>query len=96
LSVNRQNDVKFNVDAWTRPENPGLYITYTYAKLSNALRQAGVIGRLSASDMTDSDMAVYAHAVYGEYYFNQSIVNMDRSLKPTEIYERQKCSKSPV
>ena len=37
LHVSRGQNVKYNPKAWTRPDSPGMYITYTYARLVSAL-----------------------------------------------------------
>ena len=38
LHVGRSKDVKFNIDGWTTPDSPGLYITYTYARLASIFK----------------------------------------------------------
>ena len=38
LHVSRSQNVKFSPKEWTKPESPGMYITYTYARLKSALK----------------------------------------------------------
>lgn len=38
LHVARSKTVKFTPEEWTKPEAPGMYITYTYARLKSALK----------------------------------------------------------
>jgi len=40
LHVGRAQDLKFNVDSWCNPDSPGMYITYTYARINKAIQQA--------------------------------------------------------
>lgn len=38
LHVARSKNVKFIPEEWTKPEAPGMYITYTYARIKSALK----------------------------------------------------------
>lgn len=38
LHVSRGQNVKFNAEEWTKYDAPGMYITYTYARLKSALK----------------------------------------------------------
>jgi arginyl-tRNA synthetase len=38
LHVARPKNVKFTPEEWTKPEAPGMYITYTYARIKSALK----------------------------------------------------------
>lgn len=37
LTVSRTQNVKYKPDEWTKPDAPGMYITYTYARIHKAL-----------------------------------------------------------
>lgn len=42
LHVSRTQNVKYNPEDWTRPDSPGMYITYTYARILSALGESDV------------------------------------------------------
>ena len=45
LHVSRAQNVKYDPDLWTDPDAPGLYITYTYARMMSALRKSNYHAR---------------------------------------------------
>lgn len=73
LRVNRSKDVKFNVEAWTSPESPGLYVTYTYARLLSAL---GSVPDPVKPD-NETDFALLSFTKYLDYAKYCSQVTMD-------------------
>lgn len=60
---------KCNPDEWAKPESPGLYITYTYAKLQKALKCAG-FGDINKVEQAHADILGLAN--YYHYYFNSA------------------------
>lgn len=50
LSVKTQKDIKFDPDRWSNPDSPGLYITYTYARIWNAIESAMDAGKARLLD----------------------------------------------
>jgi len=51
LHVSRDRDLRFDPESWTKPESPGLYITYTVARVKKAL-EAEINRRLQDSEWT--------------------------------------------
>jgi hypothetical protein len=46
LHASRSANVKFDPDKWTQIESPGMYITYTYARIRAALLETPYVGNL--------------------------------------------------
>lgn len=46
LHVTRPQDVKFEVEKWTRPEAPGMHITYTHARIAKASGSGDLVADL--------------------------------------------------
>jgi arginyl-tRNA synthetase len=65
---------KFNANQWAKPESPGLYITYTYAKMMSALKNAGD-GDEKLIDQQDAE--ILGTAEYFTHYFNKSVTEME-------------------
>ena len=40
LHVGRSKNVKFNIEGWTTPDSPGLYVSYTYARLASIFKNS--------------------------------------------------------
>lgn len=61
---------KFDVAALTKSSSPGLYVSYTLAKVGSALTKAGVPDDLTAGpdDLTSADVALLGAASYADYY----------------------------
>ena len=76
LRVNRSKDVAFDVDQWIRPEAPGLYITYTYARLISAIQG---ITPSSAEEPQENDVLLSGFCSYLTHYLQKTIDQMDPS-----------------
>lgn len=64
LHVSRGNDVKFEVEKWTNPDSPGLYITYTWARINKALNvRSGLEYELHEIERHIKDMDEEFHQV---------------------------------
>lgn len=65
---------KFNPDQWTKPESPGMYITYTYARCRSAIVDA--VGRFYSDNFgspeTEEDALLMGFANYYHHYFNKA------------------------
>lgn len=102
LHAARQTDLKFEVEKWVRPEAPGMYITYTYARVSEALRKAKVqeMKPKNFPDYNEDDAKLVGFANQYVYYLQQAIQKMDPApiahfcldlaKMLTSAYEREK------
>jgi len=70
LHVSRPQNVKFEVEKWTEPDAPGLYITYTYARLCSALNKivAPVMADARQIEYTPLDLQILGFSEYAHYY----------------------------
>ncbi|MGH7175562.1 MAG: hypothetical protein ACREGR_04360, partial [Minisyncoccia bacterium] len=60
LATGRAQNVKFDPKVWVKPEAPGLYINYTWARLDSALLGAKQIGPESEMTQEDAELAGFA------------------------------------
>lgn len=90
LSSRRKSDIRFNPEEWAKTSAPGMFISYTYARLQSALKQVrrevhGYDINGNYSDMlitdeqwrTETDVALLGMCSYYEFYLQQSIDRMD-------------------
>lgn len=75
LSPSRSHTVKYDPEKWTNPDQPGLYITYTYARMKSAL--AGYDPVLN--ELNEFDVELLGTTSYSSFYEQQCIENMDSS-----------------
>jgi arginyl-tRNA synthetase len=68
-SVSRQQNVKFDPTEWAKPDKPGLYISYTYARVKSACDKAPASG---TDEMNDADVALAGFASYVAYYITRA------------------------
>jgi arginyl-tRNA synthetase len=61
LHVSRTQDIKFEPQKWTRPESPGMYITYTYARIWSAFREVNLSDEKPPLRQKDADLLGYAN-----------------------------------
>jgi arginyl-tRNA synthetase len=60
---------KFNLVQWAKSDSPGLYITYTYAKMNSALAKATAVADASSLTQYDADLlgfSEYYHFYHGK------------------------------
>lgn len=82
LRVNREKNIKFEVEKWTRPDQGGLYISYTYARAKSALNKAEFFvqqtspGKVS-KNISDIDLLLLGFSDQYKHYFQQSINHLD-------------------
>ncbi len=79
LHVNRGQDVKFKVDEWTKSESPGMYVSYTSARIISALNAAGgsSVGITAKDVFTDSDIELMGYSEYLKHYINRAVEQLD-------------------
>lgn len=65
-----QSNTKFNPQEWAKPEAPGMYVSYTYARIANALKGAGPIPAAPTPDIDQDDAQLLGVASY--YTFAQA------------------------
>ena len=75
LSCARESNVKFNEVSWTSPDSPGMYISYTYARLASALGGAG--WAILDLGLKEIDVRLLGLAAQVRYYTYRSIVTLD-------------------
>jgi arginyl-tRNA synthetase len=96
LSVSRTQNVKWNVDDWCRPESPGMYMTYTNARVYSALKAATDDNPLTdinglevaardfiegvRKEMTDADLALVGLCEYARFYHGEALKKMDPAV----------------
>lgn len=83
LHAARATDLKFEVEKWIKPDAPGLYITYTNARLCKALGSihpaymwnVGIHG----VPLAEEDAKLLGLSAQHDYYWNKAITLMDPS-----------------
>jgi arginyl-tRNA synthetase len=69
LQASMGSNNKFDPVQMTKPTAPGLYVTYTLAKVHSALSKAGVpLEMEKPSHLSDGDVALLGLAAYSTYY----------------------------
>lgn len=76
LRVNRSKDVAFDVEQWTGPEAPGLYVTYTLARLLSALEDLHIP---FSTEYSSDDVMLLGECQYLNYYLQKAINTLDPS-----------------
>lgn len=79
LHAARETNLKFEVEKWVRPESPGMYITYTYARVSSALKPDRTIGSIYDyhDPITEDDAKLLGLSDQYNHYYNKSVQKMD-------------------
>lgn len=76
LHVSRSQNLKFEVEKWTQPEAPGLYVTYTYARVNKAIGPP-TFEAYSNDDKKQIDIELMGIGSQLDYWWHQSIDKMD-------------------
>lgn len=106
LQSAREKDIKFEVENWVRPEAPGMYITYTYARICSALgnQYPSPLSGLTKVDaeFLDEDIKLMGFAAQAEFWTHKSrksfnpapLANFafDLARELTAAYNREKVS----
>jgi len=91
LHVTRGKNVKFDPVEWTSPDSPGMYISYTYARLCSAVQKAidskADYTEPKQEDLTELDIGVLGYLEYGHYWMRRSIENMDPAPFANYLYD---------
>jgi arginyl-tRNA synthetase len=75
LKNSRAKNVLFNPEQWTKIDSPGMYITYTYARVDSAL--SNIEG--DESQITEQDVKLLGACSYLNYYIERAQDQMDAS-----------------
>lgn len=84
LSSGRATNVKFEPEKWVKPEAPGMYCSYTWARLYSAL---GGLYRGDGEDMTQSDAELAGFSQYRHYYIAKARATMDPAPLANYLYD---------
>jgi len=93
LHVSRGQNVKFNAKEWTKPDAPGMYITYTYARLKSALSAPGedvvVTDDIKQDKLARKDIDIDLLGFAGQYVFykNSAVAKFDPAILANYTYE---------
>lgn len=84
LRTGRDKNIKFDVESWTRPEQGGLYVTYTYARVMSALNKTGQHLRKLYREQMETpfepdDIALLGLSEQYKFYYQRSIDHFDPS-----------------
>jgi arginyl-tRNA synthetase len=90
LSTGRSTNIKFDPEAWVKPEAPGMYCSYTWARLESALEGSdqevdGTYGNESEMNQSDAELAAFSQ--YSVYYIAKSGETMDPAGLANYLYE---------
>lgn len=79
LHTGREKNIRYDPEGWTDPDAPGMYISYTYARMESALDQAECTGAFcpEEKDITEVDLDLIGFISYETYFLNRSIGLMD-------------------
>jgi arginyl-tRNA synthetase len=76
LKNSRSKNVLFNPEQWTKTDSPGMYISYTFARLDSAL---GPTGGGDEKQITEADLRILGVSNYLDYYVGRAVELMDPS-----------------
>jgi arginyl-tRNA synthetase len=96
LHCSRVKNVIFDPEKWTSPESPGLYITYTYARLSSAIKKAAdcgqnVLGHYALESMwekiSELDLQILGWAEYHHHWFERTAQSQDMAALAGYVHD---------
>jgi len=76
LKTGRPKNVLFNPEQWTKIDSPGMYISYTFARLDSALGDL-IMG--DPDQITEEDVRLLGICSYLDYYIERAVELMDSS-----------------
>lgn len=81
LRVSRDQDVKFDIDEWTKPDSQGLYVTYTYARIGAAIMRGAMANtwKPEGEKLEDADVKLMGFANYMPFYKQRAVQTLDPS-----------------
>jgi len=83
LHTTREKNLKFEVESWTRPDQGGLYISYTYARALKALNSSPhCLKKLYKEQMAkqlfqETDLSLLGFAEQYNFYLNEAMSRLD-------------------
>lgn len=88
LHVARSKSVKYTPEEWTKPDAPGMYISYTLARLESALEGESSDGSdYAGSDLTQSDAELLGFANQHNYALQRTIDSLDPAILANYTYD---------
>lgn len=79
LHISRNQNIRFDIDEWTKSDSPGMYVSYTMARISSALENVVLPKVIQAKDFEDLDIELIGVANYLDYYTQRAIKQVDPS-----------------
>jgi len=83
LHVARSKSVKYTPEEWTKSDAPGMYISYTYARIQSALAGES----FEEGDLTQSDADLLGLARQHAYALQRSIDSLDPAMLANYAYD---------
>lgn len=79
LHCGREQNVKFNVEDWTKPQSEGMYISYSYARVGTTIKagQANGTWKPDTDFMKDSDLGLLGYCSYFDFYRARAVKELD-------------------
>ena len=74
-SSSKNKNTKFNLNNWINPASPGMYISYTYAKIKTALAKAQLVG--DQTQIKTNNLPLLSVTSYFNYYYNSSSLSLE-------------------
>lgn len=76
LHASRAKNVSFDPIAWTRPDAPGMRISYAVARLFSALGDEKAV----EASLEEADMPLMGTVAYGQHAYNMAVSKMEPSF----------------
>lgn len=94
LQCKRDQNIKFDPNVWTRPDSPGMYITYTYARCLSALSKTQFAGKnrnicrrtLEDSGLLEEQVDVELAALSSQLYYWHEMASQKLDPSPIAHY----------
>lgn len=86
LATGRSQNVKFDAAAWVKPEAPGMYCSYTWARLNSALGSDQICCEMSY-EMTQDDAELAGFSQYRVYHQMKAREGMDPAGLSNYLYD---------
>lgn len=86
LHISRSSNVKFTPEQWTKSESPGMYITYTYARITSVLETEN-ISHVNSNQLNEDDIKLLGFAGQHAFYMQHSIDALDPAILANYTHE---------
>lgn len=97
LHCSREQNVRFDPEQWTNPDSPGLYITYTYARIVSALSNKkhfmpdvqgpDVDAVNDPENLTDLDVRLLGYSQYSHYWIERTLETWDTAPLANYVHD---------